>query len=102
MADIKFTEQELSEIKNLQAKFQEKVFNLGQLRVERMRVSDIVRTLEFRESEVEKDFAALQAQEKNLLETLTKKYGEGSLNIADGTFIPVKAPEPKAELVLNQ
>ena len=89
---IKFTEQELAEIKNLQVKFQEKVFAFGQFRLERMHLTRLVKDLETREAKADEEYAALQGQETALLQTLTQKYGEGQLNLQDGTFVPVGAP----------
>ena len=92
---IKFTEQELTEIKTLQGKFQGKVFEFGQFRIERMRLLGLVKDLEVRESKAEEEFKSLQALETSLLESLTKKYGEGQLNMQDGTFIPTVPVTPQ-------
>lgn len=85
---IKFAEEELAEIKMLQGKFQEKVFAFGRFRLERMQLLKLVKQLEDREAEAEKEYVNLQNMETALLEKLTKKYGEGNLNLADGVFIP--------------
>lgn len=87
---IKFTEDEISEIKLLQRKFQEKVFEFGKFRLERMQLLNLVKKLEERESKAEQEYGQLEHMESSLLEKLTKKYGEGSLNLEDGTFIPVE------------
>lgn len=85
---IKFTEEELAEIRMLQGKFQEKVFAFGRFRLERMQLLKLVKELEERESDAEKEYVNLQNMETALLEKLTKKYGEGNLNLTDGVFIP--------------
>ena len=90
--NVKFTQQEMDEIKTLQGKFQAKVFEFGQFRLERMRLLSLVKDLEGRESKAEEEFKSFQAMETSLLESLTKKYGEGSLNLQDGTFIPTPSP----------
>jgi hypothetical protein len=84
----KFTEQELAEIRMLQGKFQEKIFEFGNFRIERMGLLKLVRDLEDREAKAETDFLNLQKMEEELLDKLTKKYGEGALNLNDGTFTP--------------
>lgn len=86
---IKFTEQELAEIRMLQSKFQDKVFEFGKFRLERMHLLRLVKALEEREARAEEEYGQIQNMETSLLEKLTAKYGEGSLNLADGTFIPV-------------
>jgi len=84
----KFTEQELAEIRMLQNKFQEKIFEFGNFRIERMGLLKMVKELEDRESKAESDFFNLQKMEEELLDKLTKKYGEGALDLTDGTFTP--------------
>ena len=89
---IKFTEQELAEIRMLQTKFHEKIVEFGTFRVERTGLLKLVKELEEREEKADADFANLQKMEEDLLGKLTGKYGEGQLNLQDGTFIPAKAP----------
>jgi hypothetical protein len=86
---IKFTQEELAEIRMFQGKVQEKVFEFGQFRIERMHLLRLVKELEDREAKAEEDYGQLQGMETTLLEKLTQKYGEGQLNLADGTFLPV-------------
>lgn len=86
---IKFTDPELSEIRLLQGKFQEKVFEFGRFKFERMHLLRLVKELESRESKSEEEYVNLQNMETALLEKLTQKYGEGQLNLEDGTFIPI-------------
>lgn len=91
MNAIKFTEQELAEIKMLQSKFQEKIFDFGKFKIERMHLLELVKRLEEREAKSEKEYINLQDMENALLGKLTAKYGEGSLNLEDGTFIPIES-----------
>jgi Holliday junction resolvase len=95
---IKFTTEELAEIKNLQDKFQGKVFLFGQFRLERMHLLRLVKELETRETKTEEEYIALQTDETSLLEKLMEKYGAGQLNLADGSFTPEKnlPPTPTA------
>lgn len=85
---IKFTDQELAEIRMLQEKFQEKVFEFGKFQLERRHLLRLVKELEAREAKAEEEYNNLQGMEATLLERLTQKYGEGQLNLADGSFIP--------------
>jgi len=85
---IKFTEQELAEIRLFQGKVQEKVFEFGRFRLERMHLLKLVKELEDREAKAEEEYAQLQTMESSLLDKLTQKYGEGSLDLSNGVFIP--------------
>lgn len=90
---IKFTEEELAEIRMLQSKFQDKVFEFGKFRLERMHLLKLVKELEDRESAAEEEYKQLQGMENTLLDKLTQKYGEGQLSLSDGVFIPTASPK---------
>lgn len=89
---IKFTDQELAEINMLSRKFQEKVFEFGKFHLERKSLLALVTEMEAREKKAEEEYAQLQKMEEDLLDRLTKKYGEGQLDLKDGTFIPASPP----------
>ena len=82
MADpIKFTEQEIKELKDLQSEYQKVIYNWGQIQVER-------KILETREGEIESIYTSLNQKEKVLMDSLSAKYGDGTLNLENGTFTP--------------
>ena len=83
---IKFTEEELAEFKNLQSKFEEKFFQFGQLYLQKMALDSDIKNLLDEEKVLQNDYYSLQQKEKELFEKISTKYGEGSLNIKDGTF----------------
>ena len=93
---IKFTDQELAEIRMLQGKFQDKVFEFGKFRLERMHLLKLVKELEDRETKAEEEYGQIQSMETSLLEKLTQKYGEGSLDLSSGAFVPA-VPVTKKE-----
>lgn len=85
---VKFTENELNNIKSLGAKFQETVFNLGQLYIERLNLENAFKELADKEKHLQEEYLNLQKEEQNILNNITAKYGNGVLNIKDGTFTP--------------
>jgi hypothetical protein len=85
---IKFTEEELNSIRQLQDGFNQKMFQFGKFYLQRMELDSAYKDLVEAEKRIQEEYVNLQKQELELLEKLTKKYGEGQLNIADGTFIP--------------
>jgi regulator of replication initiation timing len=93
---IKVTDQEIADIRSLASKFQEKVFQFGEFRIERMNLLDAVRDVEAREAKAEEEYRLLQKMDGELRDRLTQKYGEGSLNMTQGTFIPA-VPVTKQE-----
>jgi len=78
---IKFTEQELIELKELQSEYQKVIYNLGQIQIEK-------RILESKEKEINSIYDSLNQKEKVLIDALNQKYGAGSLDLESGTFTP--------------
>lgn len=86
---IKFTEQEMLAIANLQNDYQQNIFLLGQIDLEKTDLEQQLKDLNTRRSEVFENWKKTQQDENNLLSTLSQKYGDGSLNLKDGTFKPI-------------
>ena len=84
-----------SEIKMLQSKFQESIYRLGNLQIEKMeldrRVNEFVET----EKKLKDEWASLQKLEQSLLDKIVKTYGEGNLDITNGSFTPTVIAEQK-------
>lgn len=91
----KITEAEFSEIKMLQGKFQEMIYKMGNLQVEKMELDRLVTEFVEKEKRLKEEWQSLQKLEQGLLDKIIKTYGEGNLNMADGTFTPA-APQAKA------
>lgn len=85
---IKITESELAEIRMLQGKFQETIFKLGNLQVEKMQLDAAVTEFVEKEKRLKEDWSNLQKMEQGILDKIIKNYGEGNLNMNDGTFTP--------------
>ena len=77
----KFTEEELNSIKSLQQKYQEKLISFGQLGIDRMSIEQAIKELNESENKLRLEYFTLQEEEKKLLETLSSKYGNGSLSL---------------------
>jgi predicted nuclease with TOPRIM domain len=88
MENIKISESELAEIRMLQGKFQESIFKLGNLQVEKMQLDAAVTEFVEKEKKLKDEWASLQKLEQGLLDKFIEKYGEGNLNMNDGTFSP--------------
>ena len=92
---IKITEAELAEIRLLQGKFQESIFKLGNLQIEKMELDRLVTEFVEREKKLKEEWSSLQKLEQGLLDKIIKTYGEGNLNMTDGTFTPTVTNEEK-------
>ena len=89
---IKIAPEELTEIKLLQSKFQESIYKLGNLQIEKMELDRLVTEFVEKEKKLKDEWTSLQTLEQGLLDKIVQKYGEGNLNMTDGTFIPAVVP----------
>ena len=85
---IKFTQQELDSLKNIQLSFQENIMSFGQLYLDKMTLDAKIKELSQVESNLRTNYEKIQKDEDEWLNSITTKYGEGALNLKDGTFIP--------------
>lgn len=83
MADaIKFTEEELKSLQDLQGTYQQITLAMGQISLSKIQ-------LENREQSVLNTLSEVREKENELAKELTEKYGKGSLNIETGEFTPI-------------
>ena len=88
MEPIKFTQEEMNSITMLQSNYQEKIFKLGQFKLDEISLEDAKKNLEQRKDTILHEWKELQNKEQELLKSLADKYGDGSLSLKDGTFTP--------------
>jgi predicted nucleic acid-binding Zn-ribbon protein len=86
--EMKFTEDEIQSLQDLQNSYQEKQSILGQISVQRILLSQQSDALEARATEVEQEYESVQQQERDLVEKLNEKYGPGQLDPQSGVFTP--------------
>lgn len=87
---IKFEQSELDSLSKIQGKYQEKTYALGQLYLDKMSLDEKFKQLVEYENKIKEEFVSIQKEEEQWLNSITAKYGEGTLNIKDGTFTPTK------------
>ena len=78
---IKMSDNELAEVRMLQEKFQQKIFELGRLYLQKLQIESASRNV------VDQEWVPLQKMENELMEKLLQKYGEGKLDLIKGEFI---------------
>ena len=86
--EMKFSEDELQSLQDLQNNYQEKQMVLGQLSVQRILLNQQSEALEARMTEVEQEYQNVQQEERALVAKLNEKYGPGKLDPATGVFTP--------------
>ena len=87
--EVKFTEEELSQIQNIQRSYTTIQTQFGQLKLAQIRLDE-------QEVELEDSLKQIQSEEKKFLDGITDKYGQGTLNPETGVFTPTTS-ENKSE-----
>ena len=91
MADtVKFTDEELAKIKELQNLFNTVIYQAGQTYLEKV-------AFENKEKQIEANFKEVRRQEQELVSQLTETYGQGKINLETGEFMPVSTSEEEIE-----
>lgn len=87
---IKFTDQEMQSIAKLQSDYQQNIFALGQLDLEKTDLEEQLQRVKEQRDFIYESWKKIQTAENDLLNSLSQKYGDGSLNLKDGTFKPIQ------------
>jgi|TARA_B100002019_G_scaffold249315_1_gene228615 predicted RNase H-like nuclease (RuvC/YqgF family) len=87
-SEIKFTEDELKALSDLNTGYTTKQTQFGQLRVQRILVNQQLENLDETEIRLETEYKELQKSEQDLVKQLNDKYGPGQLDPNTGVFTP--------------
>lgn len=91
MADtVKFNDEELGEIQEIQNLFNTVIYQAGQVYLEKI-------AFESKEKQIEANFKEVRRQEQELVSKLTNTYGQGKINLETGEFMPVDTSEVETE-----
>ena len=85
-SEVKFSDEELQSLRELQDGYSEKSAQFGQLKVQKLLVQQQLDALDQTEVQMESDYSALQAKEQEIVKQLNEKYGPGNLDPATGVF----------------
>ena len=85
---VKFTDEELQSLQELQNTYASISTQFGQLKVSRMNLERQVYNLDETEDNLEKAWDENRQTESDLVKSLNEKYGAGTLNPTTGEFIP--------------
>ena len=77
--EVKFTEEELTQVQNIQKSYANVQNQFGQLKLAQIR-------LDKDEIQLEDALKSIQEEENKFLEGITEKYGQGSLDTKTGLF----------------
>ena len=82
--EVKFTEEELKQVQNIQRSYTKIQNQFGQLKMAQIRLDN-------QEVELENALTDIQDEENKFLDGITKKYGQGALNPETGVFTPAES-----------
>ena len=85
---VKFTDEELQSLQELQNTYASISTQFGQLKVSRINLERQMHSLDEAEDNLEKAWEENRKTESDLVKSLNEKYGAGTLNPTTGEFIP--------------
>ena len=90
---VKFTDEELSSLQELQNTYASISTQFGQVKVSRINLERQIENLDDAENQLEQSWEENRQTESDLVKSLNEKYGAGSLNPTTGEFIPQPTQE---------
>jgi regulator of replication initiation timing len=84
----KLDKEHLNEIQELKQKFTNLSTEIGNITIEREMIKAQLSSITARREELMNQFETMRKQEAELFDKLTDRYGEGSIDIEQGVFIP--------------
>ena len=91
--EVKFTEDEMKQLTELQQTYAAVQNTLGQLSVSRIRLNQEADNLDEAENKLRTDFVETQQKERDFVQSINAKYGDGNLDLNTGVFTPRPAEE---------
>ena len=79
---------DIESITNVQGQFTECTNSLGLLQIDEKTLSNQLLMIEEKKNEIFNKFDELRKQEQELVQSLQEKYGQGQINLQEGTFTP--------------
>ena len=91
--EVKFSQEEMSQLTELQQTYTTIQNTFGLLSVNRIRLEQELSSLDEADDRLKSDFAANQQKEREFVDTISKKYGDGNLDLNTGVFTPKTVEE---------
>ena len=84
----KITQEEQTTVQKLQETYSQVTVKLGQLTMEKHDLENTLNELKALEKDLLDQYIQSREDERTFINSLSDKYGEGSLNLETGEFIP--------------
>ena len=86
---IKFSEEEIAEIKQVQTNYQKLGLDLVQIKLAILNAKNQVDTYESEEKMLTERILDLNEAERTIAKNLEEKYGKGEIDLESGVFTPI-------------
>ena len=86
---IKFSEEEIAEIKQVQANYQKLGLDLVQIKLAILNAKNQLDTYESEEKMLTERILDLNEAERTIAKNLEEKYGKGEIDLESGVFTPI-------------
>ena len=84
----KLDKEHLEEIQTLRNEFAKNASSLGSIAIDLHMLNRQLEIVTEQQNKYLNQFESLREQEQELLDKMRERYGEGQINLAEGTFIP--------------
>ena len=88
MKSKKLGKQDIDSIKNIQDQFAECTNILGLLQIDQNALNTQLIQVDEKKNEIFNKLDQLRSEEQDLIKNLEEKYGQGQINLQEGTFTP--------------
>tara|TARA_R100000008_G_C3559863_1_gene155462 strand:+ start:929 stop:1225 length:297 start_codon:yes stop_codon:yes gene_type:complete len=97
MEKIQLTKEELKEIQQLNEDKNRLTFDFGRVKTDMILLKSQLDKLEKMEEDMVAKFKGNETKAKKVMDKLNKTYGDGSVNVNDGTFTPTPKKDGEEE-----
>ena len=89
MSAKKLDQADLDSIMELRQKYAENTNAVGMVSIDEHVVKEQLNQIEMEKTRIFGQLESLRQEETTLMDSLKEKYGDGQINLEDGTFVPV-------------
>ena len=86
--EVKFTEEELQSLNDLQVKYNTITNQFGQLAIAKLNLEKQTEVVSDQEFKLQEELNQAREEEQGILNDITEKYGPGQLDPQSGVFTP--------------
>ena len=95
--EVKFTEEELQSLNDLQVKYNTITNQFGQLAIAKLNLEKQTEVVNDQEFKLQEELNQAREEEQGILNDITEKYGPGQLDPQSGVFTPTTEIQQSTE-----